>query len=125
MLDVAFPCDASGRKSPPGAACAAGWGGGAAGEEWADETCVMGHQTLPTKDLKDDHIGTCEGHCLCEGAVTSQAATSQVVTLWAATLRAATLQAVTLQVVTLQAVTSQVAAFLTVGLAAIFTSKRI
>lgn len=110
MLDVAFPCDASGRKSPPGAACAAGWGGGAAGEEWADETCVMGRQTLPTKDLKDDHVGTCEGHCLCEGAVTSQVVT---------------LQAVTLQVVTLQAVTSQVAAFLTVGLAAIFTSKRI
>lgn len=110
MLDVAFPCDASGRKSPPGAACAAGWGGGAAGEEWADETCVMGRQTLPTKDLKDDYVGTCEGHCLCEGAVTSQAATS----------RAATLQAVTLQVAALQ-----VAAFLTVGLAAIFTSKRI
>lgn len=102
MLDVAFPCDASGRKSPPGAVCAAGSGGGAAGEEWADETCVMGRQT---KDLKDDHVGTCEGHCLCEGAVTSQAATSRAVTL--------------------QAVTSQVAAFLTVGLAAIFTSKRI
>lgn len=75
----------------------------------------MGRQTLPTKDLKDDHVGRCEGHCLCEGAVTSQAATS----------RAATLQVVTLQAVTLQAVTSQVAAFLTVGLAAIFTSKRI
>lgn len=80
----------------------------------------MGRQTLPTKDLKDDHVGRCEGHCLCEGAVTSQAATSRAVTS-----QVVTLQAVTLQVVTLQAVTSQVAAFLTVGLAAIFTSKRI
>lgn len=125
MLDVAFPCDASGRKSPPGAACAAGWGGGAAGEEWADETCVMGRQTLPTKDLKDDHVGRCEGHCLCEGAVTSQAATSRAATLQVVTLQAVTLRAAASRAVTLQAVTLQVAAFLTVGLAAIFTSKRI
>lgn len=85
----------------------------------------MGRQTLPTKDLKDDHVGRCEGHCLCEGAVTSQAATSRAATLQVVTLQAVTLRAAASRAVTLQAVTLQVAAFLTVGLAAIFTSKRI
>lgn len=65
-------------------------GRGAAGEEQADEICVMGCQTLPKKDLKDNRIGTCEGRCLCTGTVTSQAV-----------------------------------AYLTVGLAAIFTSRRV